>query len=133
MKPAINPGKKHHVEEMGRKLRQLRKARSFTQANLAARVGIQQSDLCRMETGQYRISLDTLVKILAALEVSASEFFQEEPAADLTPGETALLHSYRRLSSNRQEEIRRFIRFICNDTEPSDSARSRFERRRLEI
>ena len=33
-------------------------------------VGIQQSDLCRMETGEYKVSLETLFKILSMFEMN---------------------------------------------------------------
>ena len=109
------------VEDVGRKLRELRKDRQMTQADLASRIGVQQSDLCRMESGQYRVSLDTLVKILAELQVPISEFFQEQ-LGNLTTEESHLLRTYRDLSDVRREEIRRFIRFIRID---SDAPRSR--------
>ena len=38
---------------VGSRIRSLRKDRSLTQADLAHRIGIQQSDLCRMENGEY--------------------------------------------------------------------------------
>ncbi len=42
---------------VGSRIRTLRKDRTLTQADLAGRVGIQQSDLCRMENGEYKVSL----------------------------------------------------------------------------
>ena len=62
-------------DDVGQKLRDLRKARHLTQSDLASRIGIQQSDLCRMENGQYRVGLETLVKILRECGVTFSEFF----------------------------------------------------------
>jgi transcriptional regulator with XRE-family HTH domain len=52
------------VATIGGRLRRLRKERNLTQAELARQIGIQQSDLSRMEKGEYRVSLDNLVKIL---------------------------------------------------------------------
>ena len=105
------------VEDVGRKLRELRKARQYTQADLAARIGIQQSDLCRMENGQYRVSLDTLVKILAELKVSMSEFFQENQRTALSSDEATLLQIYRHLSHEHRVDLMRFARFIGEETD----------------
>ena len=110
-----SPRKSRPVEGLGRKLRDLRKDRSLTQADLAGRIGIQQSDLCRMENGQYRISLETLVKLLAELDVPISEFL-DEPTADLTAPEAALVRDFRRLSPDAQKEALHFVRFLRAET-----------------
>jgi transcriptional regulator with XRE-family HTH domain len=67
----------------GRKIRQLRREHNLTQAELSSRIGIQQSALSRMEKGEYRASLDTLLRILAELDVPVGDFF-EELAAEVT-------------------------------------------------
>ena len=69
---------------VGQKIRQIRKSRHLTQADLAARIGVTQSDLSRMENGEYKVGLDTLFRILQVFELSMSHFF-EEPAADAEP------------------------------------------------
>ena len=58
MSDAVEPEQGPEVEDVGRRLRELRKARNLTQSDLAQRIGIQQSDLCRMEKGRYRVRLD---------------------------------------------------------------------------
>jgi transcriptional regulator with XRE-family HTH domain len=60
---------------VGRRIRRLRKDRRLSQEELATRVGIQTSELARMEKDVYRVSLDVLFRILGALEVGAEEFF----------------------------------------------------------
>ncbi len=66
---------------VGQKIRQIRKSRHLTQADLASRIGVTQSDLSRMENGEYKVGLDTLFRILQVFELSMSNFF-EEPAAE---------------------------------------------------
>jgi len=61
---SARPVRRRQTIFVGSKIRQLRKERSLTQAELAQRIGVQQSDLCRMENGEYKVSLDTLFKIL---------------------------------------------------------------------
>ena len=66
---------------VGQKIRQIRKSRHLTQAELASRIGVTQSDLSRMENGEYKVGLDTLFRILQVFELSMSHFFEEPPAS----------------------------------------------------
>jgi len=98
---------------VGSRIRALRKDRALTQADLAGRIGIQQSDLCRMENGEYRVSLEVLFKILSVFEMPMSEFFHEEedaqgPARDR---DYELLRLYHRLTPRVQAEVLEFVQF----------------------
>src|SRR5436305_5471430 len=68
---------KRQVELVGRKIRQLRRQRKLTQVELAERIGIHQSDLSRMEQGEYKVGLDTLLKVLQTFDLSIGDFFDE--------------------------------------------------------
>jgi transcriptional regulator with XRE-family HTH domain len=96
---------------VGFRIRKLRKERNLTQAALATQVGIQQSDLCRMETGEYKVSLETLFKILSVFEMNIAEFFQEPVPA--TPGslEGEVLDLFKRLDVEDQREVLDFLLF----------------------
>src|SRR5581483_12116889 len=61
------------LELVGRKIRQLRRQRKLTQVELADRIGIHQSDLSRMEHGEYKVGLDTLLKILQTFDLSIGD------------------------------------------------------------
>ena len=69
--------KKRQEIFVGAKIRQLRKERNVTQAELAQKIGVQQSDLCRMENGEYKVSLETLFNILSLFEINIAEFFKD--------------------------------------------------------
>jgi transcriptional regulator with XRE-family HTH domain len=99
------------VQLVGPKIRQLRKERKLTQTELAARIGIQQSDLSRMEKGEYRVSLDTLFKILAEFNVSISEFFDDVAKQSLTPRDVQIVRELKRLPSDARREVEAFIAF----------------------
>ena len=58
------------VQLVGRKIRQLRKERRLTQTELAVRLGIQQSDLSRMEKGEYRRKAAELGLIIVCPDTS---------------------------------------------------------------
>ena len=65
--------KVRQIQLDGQKIRQLRKEHKLTQVELSHRLGIQQSDLSRMEQGEYRVSLDTLFRILAEFKVGIGD------------------------------------------------------------
>src|SRR5262245_5581130 len=90
---------------VGSRIRSLRKDRSLTQADLAHRIGIQQSDLCRMENGEYKVSLETLFKILSIFEMNIADFFNEDPTGSMRDREFELLRHYQRLTPRSQEEV----------------------------
>ena len=104
---------------VGQKIRQIRKSRKWTQSDLASRIGVTQSDLSRMENGEYKVGLDTLFRILQVFELSMSNFF-EEPAEPLdavredavqVSEEECLLADWAELSSEGRHEVREFIAF----------------------
>ena len=93
------------VELVGRKIRQLRRQHKLTQTALAEKIGIHQSDLSRMEQGEYKVGLDTLLKILQTFDLSMGDFFDENESA------TGILRSYQSLSMSAQKEVEDFIEF----------------------
>ena len=97
---------------VGQKIRQIRKSRHLTQADLAARIGVTQSDLSRMENGEYKVGLDTLFKILHVFELSMSHFFEEPASAPAdAPREVAPFEDWASLPEETRREVREFITF----------------------
>ena len=96
---------------VGSRIRSLRKDRALTQADLAHRIGIQQSDLCRMENGEYKVSLETLFKILSIFEMNIADFFNEGASGATRDREFEFLRHYQRLSPKAQDEVQEFIQF----------------------
>jgi len=101
---------------VGTRLRSLRKERHLTQMELARQIGIQQSDLSRMEKGEYRVSLDNLVKILSVFEVSFNDFFDAQQAASeprraLSHEDMQILHLVRQLGEDGRREAMEFLEF----------------------
>jgi Helix-turn-helix. len=93
------------LELVGRKIRQLRRQRKLTQMELADLVGIHQSDLSRMEQGEYKVGLDTLLKILQTFSMGIGEFFEESPT------EKSVIEKFKVLSPKAQKEVENFIEF----------------------
>jgi transcriptional regulator with XRE-family HTH domain len=99
------------VQLVGRKIRQLRKQRKLTQTELSSRIGVNQSDLSRMEKGEYRVSLDTLFRILGEFELSMGEFFDEVNREAVTPSDARILRRIKALDEESQREVEDFISF----------------------
>ena len=105
------------VAAIGCRLRDLRKERGLTQAELARQIGIQQSDLSRMEKGEYRVSLDNLFKILGVFDLDLADFFgeQQDTTAQerqpLSRQDMKILHLLRELSPEGRAEVQEFLEF----------------------
>jgi transcriptional regulator with XRE-family HTH domain len=125
------------VATIGGRLRRLRKERNLTQAELARQIGIQQSDLSRMEKGEYRVSLDNLVRILKALDLQIADFFAgqaESQAAvqrPLSHEDMQLLHMLRELSPEARQEVQQFVEFKLRKEGVERRAREARERTRV--
>lgn len=98
------------VNLVGSRIRELRKGRRLTQTELSEKIGVAQSDLSRMEQGEYKVGLDTLFKILQVFELKMGEFFGEsEPSAE---EETrGLVADFQALPEDTRREVREFVRF----------------------
>lgn len=103
--------KVRQIQLVGQKIRQLRKENKLTQVELSQRLGIQQSDLSRMEQGEYRVSLDTLFRILAEFKVGIGEFFEDVAKESITPRDVQLVQKFNNLSEDAQREVESFIAF----------------------
>ena len=105
------------IASIGARLRRLRKERRLTQSDLARQIGIQQSDLSRMEKGEYRVSLDNLFKILNVFDVEVTEFFEGHelrsaaPPQALTHQDMQVLHLLRQLSPQGRLEVQEYLEF----------------------
>jgi transcriptional regulator with XRE-family HTH domain len=97
------------VNLVGSRIRELRKGRHLTQTELSEKIGVAQSDLSRMEQGEYKVGLDTLFKLLQVFDLKISEFFGESETTG--PEDRELVFEYRELSDDAQQEVRDFVRF----------------------
>jgi len=104
------------VASIGSRLRRLRRERRLTQSDLARQIGIQQSDLSRMEKGEYRVSLDNLFKMLSVFGVEVTDFFESRPQPEpvrqaLGSDDMRLLQMLRQLSPEGRREVHEYVDF----------------------
>lgn len=62
---------------IGKKIKELRKCKRFTQSELAWKIGLSPNYIGLIERGKKKPSLDTLLKIAEVFEVSPSVFFED--------------------------------------------------------
>ena len=58
-----------------------------------------------MEQGEYKVGLDTLLKILQTFDLSIGDFFDESESGQ------NVVEKYRSLSPSAQKEVENFIEF----------------------
>jgi transcriptional regulator with XRE-family HTH domain len=68
--PPVNTG----GESIGQRLARIRKERGYTQKQLAERIGLIQELISRYEKEKIRLTVEMLIRLLDALDVSADEF-----------------------------------------------------------
>lgn len=106
MSPQLFPRK---VNLVGSRIRELRKGRRLTQTELSEKIGVAQSDLSRMEQGEYKVGLDTLFKLLQVFDLKIGEFFGESETTG--PEDREFVAEYHELSTEARQEVRDFLRF----------------------
>lgn len=65
-------------KELGKKIKEIRLMKGFTQEKLSEMADISQKALSSIETGENFITADTLDKLLAALDVTLQELFSTD-------------------------------------------------------
>ena len=65
------------LKKIGKKLQELRMQKKITQKELAFILDVEISQITRIERGVINTSILTILKIAEALEMSASELFQQ--------------------------------------------------------
>lgn len=61
---------------LGRRIKELRLAKGFTQVEMSAASGLGQAYLSRVEAGSKRLSIDSLEAVAVALDMSLSELLK---------------------------------------------------------
>lgn len=64
---------------IGERIAQLRKEKKLSQQKFSYEAEIERSYLTHVEKGRKNISIETLIKITDALEISLKDFFNQEP------------------------------------------------------
>ena len=80
---------KYSSVEQGKRLRDLRKGRGWSQEELAKRAGLSRSALPKLETGRFKDTRhDTIEKLAKAFDMTATEFISHIKGAVESQPET---------------------------------------------
>lgn len=96
---------------LGEQIKRLRKARGFTQEQLAEMIEIAPRNLSRIEVGESFVTAETLEKLLFALNITAEELFAYEHLRD----EKELLadiYSYLDIIKTNKKQLEKVYRAI---------------------
>ena len=100
--------------DVGKRIVFLRNLKGLTTTKLAYKAGLAQSHLRDIELGKKNPTVETLSYICDALDISMSDFFQENTAERLEDND--LLRTIYRLSSYQREILLQFIESITDDS-----------------
>ncbi len=93
---------------LGKKLRQIREARGFSQERLAKEIGVVFQQIQKYETGVNRLSCSRLLHILDVLNISVIDFFADISVSDhplVSREEQLLFQAYRQKSPQTRQAI----------------------------
>ena len=103
------------VRFVGEKIKTLRKAKGLTQTELGAKADLLQPFIAGVESGDRNISLETLEKLLAALEVSPGEFLNLEGLDITITDKKALLEIHKSILMKRDLDEIKLIHNITTE------------------
>ena len=93
-------------QQLGERLRFFRMLKGFTQADLAAHVGVSFQQVQKWERGQNRLSTARLMMLCELFQINLSDFIQSQEDHNtiptLTKAEVQLLTAYRALEPHKQ-------------------------------
>ncbi|MCF8023837.1 MAG: helix-turn-helix domain-containing protein, partial [Clostridiales bacterium] len=94
--------------EVGKRLKNIRKKRKYSQYRLAQKSGVSQSFLSSLEAGEKSPTINILGKICQALGISLSEFFSEE-TPEFPSYLKSLVKELRYLSPEQAQNLATFL------------------------
>lgn len=102
------------METLGLRIFQLRRQTRTTQAVLAARAGIPQASLSRIERGVQDMTVSTLIRICSALDTSPAKIFEERLAEAPFHWTRSALERIGRSVTGSPEKLRKGEKEIVN-------------------
>lgn len=102
--------------DIGRKIRERRKALGMTGVEVAKSVGIGQSTLSQIENGTSP-TLDTLIKICNALSIKPSELLSDDGESSLPPDLQQLIETAKKLTPEERKNLNTFLQTLLERTD----------------
>jgi len=100
------------IEEVGERIRMLRKSAGLTMEEAASRVGMDGIFWGKVERGQTNASLDTIERMIEALGIDPVDIFAYVGMPPWEGEEKHLVELYRSMSPETREQIMSLAKFL---------------------
>lgn len=101
-------------EHIAKRIRTLRLSKGFTQESLAEKANLSHNYLYRIENKLVNAKLDSIQKIMTALDVSPSQFFNLPNTTHYDPKLLSVIEDISRLSKSQQDKIIKGLRYLID-------------------
>ncbi len=101
-----------NFEKLGQKIKETRISRNLTQENLASAIGINTSHISNIETNKTKVSLNALVLICNALDVSVDYILETELNEPSSAMDREILRELKKLDKNKKEQLLRIVKVL---------------------
>lgn len=99
--------------KLGKRIKELRLAQSLSQDDLCDRTeGLDPTYLSKIETGKFALSVQTLLKILNALNINPDTFFQYDHLMNEAELDETILKEYNNLTLKDKQNLYRYLQII---------------------
>lgn len=98
------------LQEIGKRIRDLRLAKGISQAELAFQIGVGGQHLSDVELGKKTMRLDTFIKLIEALQVSADSILRPNVPAESNYNFTELSKTLADCSSDELAAILKIVK-----------------------
>ena len=99
----------------GKKIKNIRKRKEISQKELANRAELSQAYISAVENDIKNISFNSLNKVCESLDISITEFFNEDSQAIIDDNLKKLINEIQKLTPNLQLKLKEFITEINQD------------------
>lgn len=100
------------AQSVGTRIRIYRQHRGITQEELAEKADVHHTYIGQVERGEKNITIVTLEKILSALDISFTEFFEHLNFSENT--ETTASKCYDIINEKTPSQQEKIYRFLCD-------------------
>lgn len=95
------------MENLGEKVRFIRKEKGISSQQLEYLSGVSQSNISRIESNEISPTIDTLLKLCNALEISVLELLENNEL-------TSLINTARQLTSEQRQKVNEMLKSFVN-------------------
>ena len=99
-------------KKLGKRIKELRKQKGFTQEKLAELINMEQNSISIIESGRNFPTLVTLEKIANILEVNLSDFFNYEYLDDIELVKQSVQTDLQIMNDNQIRQIYKYIKNV---------------------